>query len=100
MVDETALAAICDRCLLQTLRYAGRVGFTHSDFATRVPAYRQLPNELRFRVLVMLAKRRDVSSIIGPLGAWHFYARSLAPPGALNLAKRTAGEALARAVKT
>lgn len=83
-LDEERLRAAATRCLDQVVRYAGRNGFTHSDFITRVPEYKRLELAEQFRVLVMVAKFRDLSSMLGTRGAWHFYARSLAPPGAFN----------------
>lgn len=100
-MDEEHLRAVAERCRDQVLRFADRNGFTHSDFTTRVTLYRDLPRRFpdegqkaQFRVLVMLAKMREVSSRIGPRSAaWHFYPRSTAPDGAFNYERsRLAGE--------
>lgn len=83
-MDEEVLTAAAARCRDQVVRYAESAGFTHSDFCTRVPEYKRLQLVEQFRVLVMLAKMRELSSMLGTRGAWHFYARSLAPPRAFN----------------
>lgn len=82
--DPLLLQQIAERCRDQVVRYAGHSGFHFSDFITRVPDYRRLERKEQFRVLVLLAKLREISSMIGPKGGWYFYSRSLAPPGAFN----------------
>jgi hypothetical protein len=82
------------------MRNAGCAGFTHSDFFARIRDYRDLSTDEQFRVLVMLAKRPEVSSMIGRRRAWYFWPRSIAPREAFNIndAKRDAGKVIADAV--
>jgi hypothetical protein len=106
-LDEKKLEAVRDRCAELVMRYAGHQGFTHSDFFARSRAYRSLPNEEQFRVLVLLAKTPDVSSQLGiKRHIWRFYPRLLAPAGAFNYAAteekvarlRDRDEAVSRAI--
>lgn len=105
-MDEDILRGVAEKCARQIVKYAGHRGFTHSDFLTRVPAYNRLsetfPDEGRkaqFRVLVILAKHREIASILGPNGGWHFYARAYAPEGAYHYEERESkADAIRRAI--
>jgi hypothetical protein len=86
-VDEEDLLEVAIRCRDQVLRYAGRLGFTHSDFCTRLRAYRDLRQEDQFRALVLIAKMSDISSAVEAWSGrevWRFYATKYEPPGAFN----------------
>jgi hypothetical protein len=81
--DEVLLAA--EDCRRQIVLFASRRGFTRADLVTRCTRMRQLDEHDRERVLVLLAKMRQVSCHAGPHHALHFYPRNLAPEGAFNI---------------
>lgn len=92
-MDEERLQEIADR--LAGFIIARCAGFSVAELNASCRDFRRLDHAEKFRVQVLLAKNRRLSSLIGVRGSWWFFPRSVAPQGAFNIrdAKRlTAGE--------
>lgn len=96
--DDPLLRSIALDCQRQVQRFAGVKGFCEGDFTHRCPRFRRLTHDQRFRVQVLMLRVPTMSSTVGSRGAFHFYPRQLAPPGAFNIRDvKTAGAVLLQA---
>ena len=82
-MDEAKLESVADRCARFILFGGTRTGVSSANLAQRIDAYRDLGDDERLRVQVMLCKKPSLASTAFG-NSFRFYPRPLAPPEAFS----------------
>lgn len=86
-MDDAELAPVVSLCSRAIYTWAGPRGFSVGDLTMRLPTFAELDYAAQSRVCVLLA-RSPFLAADAPFGAWRFWARHHAPPGAYRSAPR------------